>query len=194
MLENPPPGAHLILWGDGSNECDAAIESFLRGGIVRNELVMVVLPREELGGFGGRMRSRGLDLDEMTRLGHLVRGTSEEIGPRRQEDVARIPKEIDAFTLLAKNMGKTGLTVLWRVAPPFFERGENEMAALVERATQTHLGAMRFLCLYGANDLRHGQFTDAVSLTRSHTHAITALGGSRFLVETIARPLEVLLA
>ena len=194
LLENPPAGAHLILWGDGSKESDVAIESFLRGGVIRNELVLVVLPRDELRGFGDRMRGRGLDIEAMTREGHVIRGASEDIGPRRSEDVARIPKELEAFGLLAKNLGKSGLTVLWRVAPPFFERGESEMANLVERATQTHLRNMRFLCWYGANDLLPGQFADAVSLTRSHTHAITALGGPRFLVETIARPLEPLLA
>lgn len=192
LFQHPPEGAHLIFWSDGSHDCDAAIETFLRGGIARDDLVMVVLPREELTELEDRMRARGFDLDEMVRGGHLFRAASEDVGPRRPEDVAKIPEDTEAFRLFAKNLGKNGMTVLGRVAPLFFERGEQPMAELIERTAQEHHGDMRILCLYGAQNIRHERLADAVALTRLHTHAITALGGNRFFVEPVQRPLELL--
>ncbi|TLZ51634.1 MAG: hypothetical protein E6K18_04525 [Methanobacteriota archaeon] len=191
----PPPDSHAILWSDGSAECDAAIDAFITGAAERGDMVMVVLPRSELATLRERLRLRGTDLDALVDGGHLFRTVTEDVMPRRPEDVERSPQDMAAIAEFARISGKNGLSVLSRIGSLFFDRGDQAMASLVERTGQAHRSGVRTLCLYNAKNLKSDRFSDAVSLTRTHTDAITAVGGGRFFVETAKKaPQEILVS
>jgi len=184
MLRSPEPGTHAILWSDGTSACDIAIETFLRGGVERDDMVMVVMPRKELADLEERLRARGTDLDSMVDEGHLFRSLTEDVMPRHLEEVERMPRDMAAIWEFARSVGKEGLTVLDRIPALCFDRGKQEMAERIEQTAQDNRGASRMLCLYDGKNLSAERFSNAVSLTRMHTEALTAVGGGRFFIES----------
>ena len=191
MLRSPPPGTHAILWSDGSSACDIAIETFLRGAVERDDMVMVVMPRKELADLGERLRARGTDLDALVDGGNLFRSLTEDVMPHHLEDVERMPRDLAAIREFARSVGKDGLTLLDRIPALCFGRGDQAMAERIEEVAQENRGASRLLCLYDGKNLRAERFSDAVSLTRAHTAALTAVGGGKFFVESANRPVSV---
>lgn len=190
LLDSPEPGTHAIYWHDDSDEADLVIQSFLNGAIRRSDLTLIILPRAELHDLTIRLSARGTDLEALVDQGHAIRATFEDLAPHRASDLETAKRDIQALREFARSVGKRGLSVVARVAPVFFENGEPAMAAAIEEASQDARGDTRMLCLYNARTLRAERFSDALAVTRRHTHAITALGGGRFFVEAV-QPLLV---
>jgi len=186
MLRSPELGTHAILWSDGTSACDIAIETYLRGGVERNDMIMVVMPRRELADLGERLRARGTDLDSMVDGGHLFRSLTEDVMPHHLEDIERMTRDVGAIRDFARSVGKDGLTILDRIPSLCFDRGDQAMAERIERTTQGLRGGARLLCLYDGKNLSAERFSDAVALTRMHTEALTAVGGGKFFVESTA--------
>lgn len=190
LLADPPAGAHIILWSDHSPSCDAAVETFLRGGIERGDLCVVVLPAPDLDSLRDRLRGGDLDLDRLEAAGRAVATTPEHLGLRGPRDVDRIPGIAGDLRQLARLCGRSGLTVLGRVAPPFFESGRQQTAEALEHALRDYAPDVRMLCAYQAGSVTPTRLQEAVTVIRCHTHAITALGGDQFFVEPVRHPVK----
>jgi hypothetical protein len=186
-MRDPAPGTHAILWSDDSAACDQAIETFIRGGVERGDMIMVIFPREELADVQGRLRARGTDLDSLVDQGHLFRAVAEEAGPRGTDDVTRVSRDAFALREFARTVGKNGMTIVGRTAAVFFDRGDPEMAKLIERAQHESRGNSRILCVYSGRNLRAERLSGAVALTKMHTHALTSVGGGKFFIESVPR-------
>lgn len=184
-LTSPAPGTHAIFWGNGSDGRDEAIAAFLRGGVSRDDVLAVVVPRREFPVWQARMLRYGIDLDGLADAGRALWAGSDDLAPRSPREVRDVGSFLLALANLADTVGRSGVTVVAKYAC-FFERGEQVMAQLIEGATEAHTGAARILCLYNGRDLPAGRRVDAMELTRLHTEAITAKGPGQLLVVPIA--------
>lgn len=184
ILREPPPGAHLILWSVDARSGDRAMAAFLLGATERGDLCVVVLPRKGLADLRDALPSHGLDLDALEAEGRALTVTPDRLGLRERQDVDRIPGILTDLRRLASLCGHRGVSVLGRLAAPFFEGGKAEVAESIEACVRDHAGDVRILCTYPA---RAGKFhaEEADTVVRFHTYAITALGGDRFSVEPV---------
>lgn len=185
LLRDPPLGAHVILWSDASPACDLAMETFVRGGLERDDLCAVVLPEKDLARIREPFRAQGLDLDRLEGEGRLLATTPEHLGLREPADVERVPVVLEDLKELTRACRRAAPTILGRIAPPFFERGSQHAAEAIERELREHVRDARMLCAYMAGAVTPDRLPEAMSLVRYHTHAITAVGEARFLVEPV---------
>ncbi len=190
VLVNPGPGDHIILWSDESPESDEAIATFVRGGLARDDFVLVTMPRAELADLERRLRPHGIDLQELVNEGSVLRIPVDEASFENASDLEGLPAAIDSFLDLALSMGKSGLTVLGRVAPVYFESGDYGEAERIEHLAHENRRFSRILCVYNGKRLTLDRLREGVRVTRQHTHAMTALGKDRFFVEAVNAPVE----
>lgn len=186
LAADPAPGDHILFWSDGSVESDAVLELFLLGAIRRDDLLGIVLPERELGDMIDRLSAWGLEPDRLVAEGRLVTVASEDLFPRDAEDRHRIFAALAELLGTAVVRGRAGLSVLGRVAPVFFERGDRRTAEMIEGVGHASRGQARILCLYDGRRLDLRRTRDAAALVRLHTHAITGLGGGRFFAEQVS--------
>jgi len=188
LLQSPPPGAHLILWSDGSPFSDRAITTFLAGALDREDLCVVIQPEEGLVDSRDALRAQGVDLDKLEADTRALVVTPELLGLYEPEDVSRVPGILSDLRSLARDCGRSGVSILIRLAPPLFEGRQEAFAEAVEESVRDFAGDVRMLCVY-RRSLTQNRAGQAIALTRCHTHAITALGGERFFVELL-RPFQ----
>lgn len=186
LAAGPRPGDHILFWSDGSIGSDAVLELFLRCAVNRDDLVGIVLPERELGDMIDRLSVWGLEPDRLLAEGRLVTTASEDLFPRDAEDRQRIFAALAELLGTAVVRGRAGLSVLGRVAPVFFERGDRWMAEMIEGVGHASRGQARILCLYDGRRLELRQSRDAAALVQLHTHTITGLGEGRFFAEQVS--------
>ena len=191
VVESPSPGDHIILWSDASPACDHACASFLRGGLSRNDLILVALPKTEFPDLETRLVASGVDLEALVNEGRALRILSDEVTPDNARDLEGIPAVMPDVLDLAKSMGRTGLTVFDRTAAARFEAGDFGLAERIEHLGRENRHSARVLCAYDGRRLSFDRLREGVRITRQHTHAVTSLGAGRFFVESLARLVEV---
>lgn len=187
LLAEPPEGAHVILWSDNSPACDSAVETFLRGGLVRNDLIVIIVPAADFADLRKRLRERGLELDHLEEVGRVLIAPPEHLGLDGPKDVDRIEGIAKDLRWVAERSGRAGITVLGGVGPGFFDSGDENAAAALEHALQDHAQDVRILCTYRAGSVTRERLSEAVVVIRCHTHAITPVGGDRLIVEPVER-------
>lgn len=188
VLSDPAPGSHAIFWSDGSEECDRVTAAFLRGAVHRNDLAMIVLPRKDIESLEWRLARERIDLERLCHEGRALRLFAEDLVLEDAKDVAAVSGFTDKLRDFARSVGRDGISICTKVAPLFFGSGEQRMAETFERDINERIREARVLCLYDARSLPHERMGAAIALTRLHTQSITAMGGSRFLVEEVRRP------
>ena len=191
LLHDPPAGAHVILWCDETPACHVAMETFLDGGLQRDDLCVVVLPMGDLDMLRSRLLTREFDLDCLGDQGRVLVTTPENLGLREVGDADRIATIAADLRRLAQACGRSGVTVLGRVAPPFFESGRREAAEALERALRDYASDVRMLCPYRVDSVRPRQMGEAAAVIRCHTHAVTLIGGDQLFMEPVHTPAGV---
>lgn len=163
--------------------------AFLLGATERGDLCAVVLPEKALAELREALPSRGLDLDALEAEGRVLTVTPERLGLRGRQDVDRIPEILADLRRLASLSGHRGVSILGRLAAPFFEDGKAEVAESIEASVRDHAGDVRILCAYPARAAKlHAEEADTV--VRFHTYTITALDGDRLSVEPVPSSTE----
>ncbi len=169
-------GNHLVAWTSTEPFLRDLAARFLSRGLDRDELAFVLLPLGELGllqdfvwrGSGvpalvasGRMRAVPSE-DVVSRLDSAPEGPGEAT---RQVLGSLIRESLEA--------GHAGARILGRVAPLFFERGQEAAAADIEDAARSFRSSCSVLCLYRTAALGDPRSQSAtVRLRRAHTHSI----------------------
>ena len=188
IAETPALGSHILMWGDATQTTEDVLEAFLRGSLARDDLLAVTLPREELLSLRARMATRGLDLGDLERAGRAVIVGSED-AYRDGDPVAATSRVLLQFKEMAAERGKRQVSLLGKIAPVAFGRGETAVAHEIERVAQREGGDFRILCLYDANSLTPDRIVSAAGLVRLHTHTITPAEGETH-AEKVANPQE----
>lgn len=187
LLSEPAPGTHTIFWNDRSKCSDETVAAFLKGGVKRDDVLAVVVPRQEFLDWQTRMLDMELNLDGLADEGRLIWAGSDDLAPRNPREVDVVGKFLQDLSELAGVVGRGGVSVLGKYSC-FFERGEQRMAEMIEATAEEHSEAARILCLYETQDLPPDRLPDAYALTRLHTTSITAIGDGKYFVEHLDPP------
>ncbi len=169
-------GNHLVAWTSSEPFLRDFAERFLARGLDRDELAFALLPLGELGLLRD-FAWRGNNVSALVASGRMRIVPSEEVLSRlgsAPEGRAEATRQV-LGSLIRESLeaGHAGARILGRVAPLFFERGQEAAAADVEDAVRSFRSSCSVLCLYrtaALGDPRHQGM--AVRLRRAHTYSL----------------------
>lgn len=178
FLDENAEGNHLIAWTSTDAFRRELTDRFLGRGLDRNELVFVLLPLDELTDLRP-FTWRRAGLESLVASRRMRVHASEEVeglGAPREAPPDAVRRLLGSWIREAVEGGYSGARILGRVAPLFFERIEDGIAAEIEEQVRPFRGHCTVLCLYrtaALDDPAHG--VGALRVSRAHTHSILEL-------------------
>lgn len=177
-------GDHFAVWGSLRGLAPRILNQYLTDGLLRDELVLVVMPRNDLDVIKS-FAWKGMDIQTLMTSGYVRVAASEDIMGSSTNLPGEIRKLLLSLIQEVKASGKTGLRILGRIAPLLFERGEDKIALMIEELVHSLKGNYTLLCLYESSSLDDlSRFAVAAKLCEAHTHSMFELSNGNVLVET----------
>lgn len=179
FLDENAEGNHLVAWTSTDVFRRELTDRFLGRGLDRNELVAVLLPRDEMTDLRP-FTWRGAGFESLVASRRVRILASEDVveslvtpGKGGPDAVRRL---LGSLIREAAEGGYAGARILGRVAPLFFERTEDAIALQIEEQVRPFQRHCTVLCLYrtaALDDPGHG--VGAMRVSRAHTHSILEL-------------------
>ena len=187
LIDGSKPGDHFICWLDRSAESEEVVEAFLRGAVMRNELLALILPAEEITSFLRGFGPRGLRLDRLAAEGYLHVIPADGLLRDGEPPGPQVTEAIKGLCAIARRQGNKTVSVLSKLSSPAFERGEESIAEEIEGAIGSAARSVRTMCVYEAKNLYTLRLREAISLLRLHTHSITSFGDGQIVAEQVTK-------
>jgi len=141
------------------------------------------MPRNNLDMIKGFV-GNGMDIQTLTVSGYLRVAASEDLVASSTNLPGEIRKLLLSLIQEVEASGKTGLRILGRVAPLLFERGEDEIALMIEYLVHSLKGNYTLLCLYQSSSLDDpSRLGVAAKICQTHTHSLFEMSSGNVLVE-----------
>ena len=169
-------GNHLVAWTSTEPFLGDLAARFLGQGLDRGERDIVLLPHGELGVLRP-FTWRGQGLSTLVASGRMRVEPSEDVLPQldgSSEDRTQATRRIlGSIIREALEDGYEGVRLLGRVAPLFFERGQEDATVEIEDAVRSFRSSCSVLCLYRTAPLQDPRrYGAALRLRRIHTHSL----------------------
>jgi len=165
-------GDHLILWYTSNEGCAQAIVKYLMAGKENNEILIIVLPFNELQEFEKSLTKFRFSMEKSINEGELFLFASEEILPTLNGDCSKFRETVETIHSMAATTGRN-IRIVGRVAPVLFEQGDHKGALTIEEIVDSYLMNARLICLYDTRRF-HGLPDECKQqIDDIHTHSLS---------------------